>query len=747
MFYIKANINNAKLRYVESWPTLDNIYGQFILDNVAIKVKADRAFINGNIIDKADVIIPNYGDENGVSLIANGDAHGETEKFMVYLRNSPINKWIGEFPEKINTSGNGKLKIYLNIPFESPTHTEVKGTYTFINNSINFLDMPVPPISDVNGDLNFTQYGIKSKGISVRALNSNAILKADTNEKTRLISFDVSAPMLDYNEVSRYYLPTFSHAINGKSASNIKFTIDKRGLSSFIATSSLQGVALDAPLDELEESRAKPMQLKLYPNGKHNYVLDWSIKKNLIKGFVEIDSNSHKVYNKIAIGGVGFLADASSKSLASVNVSLPVIYIDKWIAFVSSLFSHGGDKVDHHIDVADHKPSGNLRDKYKLLPLEVEALSPQFMLGNNVLGNGTLNLIADSTQTSFNFNTPITNGSGNFIYESQIINLNIDKYKINKASHNGATESSINTKNISFVNGSSERINSKIPNINFKINNLYFQDHNLGTVGANIKHKGQNLYLDNGLLSNNDMSVNFKAVNYCFGCGARDSYVELNANTKIKDFGNVIESLDFGRVLTGGNGNANIILQWNGGFQDFGLLKMVGSVKGHLYSGKFTKIDPGLLGSIFSIINMQSLFEFSSGDVRDIFEKGFYFNSADVDLEIMTSKLEVKKLTIDGPTASLKSLGIIDFASNSIRADVAISPKVGFAIAVAAGIATLNPLVGLVVYGAEFITDDVQNKLLTMRYYISGDLHKPKMERSDAKNNLYKNMNSTIGLD
>lgn len=747
LFYIVANINNAKLRYVESWPTLDNIYGKFILDNAAIKVKSNKALVSGNIIDKADVIIPDYTAESGVYLIANGVAHGETEKFMEYLRNSPINQWIGKFPEEVNTSGSGKLNIYLKVPFESPEHTEVKGDYQFINNSIDFINMPVPPILDVNGYLGFTQHGVNSEGISLRSLNSDIMLSAETNKKTKLISFNVMAPNLDYNAVSIYYLPMFSHIINGKSASEIKFAVDGHGLNYVSATSNLQGVVIDAPLEGLEESKTKPLKLKLYPDAnKHDYTLNWSIG-DIIKGIVALDGDAHKVHTKISIGDDGYLPNANNTYLTTVNVNLPVINIDKWILFTSSLLSSNNENIN---EVAiTKKSSGSIRNKYKSLPINIKAHSPQFKLGSEVFGNGDINLVADNIQTNFNFNTPITSGSGNFVYESKIIDLNIDKYKIYKNLSN--KNSHIPLKNISksmaLAHDVSKKTKSVLPNIKVKVSNLFFQDHNLGEVLADISQKGNNVYLENGNLINNDLEINFNAINYCFGCGIQHSYVELHADAKIKDFGNTVESLDFGRILTGGNGKANIILQWNGDFQDFNIFKIVGTIKGNLYSGKFTKIDPGLLGSIFSIINMQSLFEFSSGDVRDIFEKGFYFNYADINLELLTSKLEIKNLTIDGPTAVLKSFGIVDFANNSIKTDIAISPKVGFAIAVAAGVATLNPFVGLAVYGAELITDDAQNKLLTIRYYISGDLHKPNMERSEAKDNLFKNMNSTIGLD
>ena len=70
-----------------------------------------------------------------------------------------------------------------------------------------------------------------------------------------------------------------------------------------------------------------------------------------------------------------------------------------------------------------------------------------------------------------------------------------------------------------------------------------------------------------------------------------------------------------------------------------------------------------------------------------------------------------------------------------------------FRVAVAAGVATLNPLIGLAVYGVELLSGDVQNKLASVVYDITGTLNKPIVTKTDIQENIVHNIHSTINME
>jgi uncharacterized protein YhdP len=252
------------------------------------------------------------------------------------------------------------------------------------------------------------------------------------------------------------------------------------------------------------------------------------------------------------------------------------------------------------------------------------------------------------------------------------------------------------------------------------------------------------LSIESGTLVGPDASFNFDAVNYCFSCEAESAYVDFYGRGEIKDLGNLVVALDLGRVINKGHGSASSHLQWNGGFQNFDILQTVGSINANLQAGKFLKVDPGVVGGLMSIINLQGLFEFGSGDVQDIFKQGFYFNNLDINADILATQIELRKVHISGPLADVNSFGQVNFGNSSVDAYVAVTPKLGVAVALTAGVVTLDPIVGLAVYLGEFVFDDPQNKLFTLGYHVTGKLKKPQVESVKVSEQLAKNANSLV---
>lgn len=736
LFYITANVDNGKVQYVKDWPPIENVYGKFILKNSNITVIADKAQVSNNTLDKTIVVIPDFSDPNGVSLTADGKAHGSTDNFMTYLKHTPVNDIIGKFPERVQATGNGNLEIHLKVPFREPKHTEVKGVYSFLNNNLK-LDLPIPELTNVNGDLGFTQHGVSSNGIHASAFNSNAILHADTNKDNQM-HFRVDIPQLDYPAVAEFYLPFLLPLVDGRAATVVDFSIGKKGIETLTAKSGLIGVKLDAPdVFAMESAESKNFVLSLTPERSSNVVVNWRLG-DVAHGVQYINGKQTNARGQIAIGTDDYI-NVDTDALMTINVNMPEVSINKWIATIDKVVK--SIKINKLATESSSLMSLDSKTKHNVLPIEVKVVSSHMMLGKTDLESGLANIVVDNNQTYFNMYTPIASGMGNFNYAQNQVKLTLDKYMLYKTAPkiNESSLSSVDTNVLS-------EIKLKIPDISLVINNLFYQNHNIGKAVATVHQEGNNLLLKDGVLTNSEGNVNFHGTNYCFGCSYADSYVNFVASASINNLGNMLYDLDFGRVVSNGSGTADLALQWNGGFQDFKPLGNIGTVHGDFYNGKFLKIDPGVFGAIFSVINMQGLFEAGSGDASDIFKKGFFFNSLETNIALIASKIELQNVTIVGPTAQVQAVGMLDIANSTIDANLAITPHVGFAVALAAGVATLNPFVGLAVYGAELLTGGAQNKLFTLRYQVKGDLRKPTVTHTDTKDNIVKNVGSTVGM-
>lgn len=752
LFYITADVDNGKVQYVKDWPPLENVYGKFILKNTNITVKAASGRIQGNYLDPTVVVIPDYSAPDGVYLTADGHAHGSTANFMEYLKNTPVNEIIGKLPEKITATGDGVVKLYLKVPFKEPKHTEVKGVYHFENNTILF-DLPIPKLSAVNGDLGFSQHGVEISDLKAEAFASKANLYSSISKDGKM-NFKVVAPKLNYLAVTDFYLSPFSALISGAADTQINFVIAKHGLEQLNAQSNLVGVKLAGPIPIAKESSvASSLALNLKPVVGDGTMISWQYG-DALRGQQFFPSKGAITKGQIAVGNVSsYLSDPDSSALTTVNVNLPTVDLLEWIGEVNTvlktikhekLINESTDLSSLDASVAGTRTSNN-KVKRMFLPMQVQVSSDQFKFGKIDLGSGSANVVADGRHTYFNMYTPIVSGVGDLVYAQDRLKLTLDKYMLFKKLNKIAPRSGESEHKINFVNGSDKVTKAKLPDIDLIITNLFYQNHSLGTLDAKLIQRGNDLLIESGSLSSKQAVINFSATNACFGCGRDASFVDFRANAQIYNLGDLIYNLDLGRVISDGHGTVNASFQWNGGFQDFNILQTVGSINADISSGKFLQVDPGVLGGLMSIINLQGIFEFSTGDLKDIFKKGFFFNSLKLNVDILTSLIELKNLSMSGPMANVSSFGKANFANNSVDAYVSVAPKLGVVVALTAGVVTLNPLVGVAVYLGELVFGDPQNKLFTFGYHVTGSLKKPKVVRTQVTEQIVKNVNATVG--
>ena len=119
---------------------------------------------------------------------------------------------------------------------------------------------------------------------------------------------------------------------------------------------------------------------------------------------------------------------------------------------------------------------------------------------------------------------------------------------------------------------------------------------------------------------------------------------------------------------------------------------------------KFTRIkSDSLLSNIVRIINLQTIVNIINNRIGDSFRKGFAFDTLKAKLYILNKQIFIQQLTMSSLLTNIKMSGYIDLKNNKTNIDLVINPRIGLGIAIGTGIATLNPLIGLLTYLAEAV--------------------------------------------
>ncbi|MCX8514876.1 MAG: hypothetical protein ORN24_04850, partial [Burkholderiales bacterium] len=284
--------------------------------------------------------------------------------------------------------------------------------------------------------------------------------------------------------------------------------------------------------------------------------------------------------------------------------------------------------------------------------------------------------------------------------------------------------------------------------INISIQNLFYENIKLATAKVILINSGNNLIIESGNIIGNTTNTTFSGVNYCIECGPDKAFVNLDINMQLNDIGKMVTSLGYPNLVAGGTGKLNANLQWNGKIQNFSLANTIGSINANFKDGKLLKVRTGnFLGEIIGLINLQTITSLAHLDFTHAVSNGFYFYLLKFNAYIFNNVLNIKSLYMSGPLANVYLYGTININNEAIDAYMSIVPKVSAGIAVGAAAATLNPLVGIAVYIAEWVLDQPFNKLLSFSYHLTGNLKHVNLTKVNISQQIINNINSTLTLD
>ncbi|HLX53644.1 MAG TPA: AsmA-like C-terminal region-containing protein, partial [Aquella sp.] len=269
-----------------------------------------------------------------------------------------------------------------------------------------------------------------------------------------------------------------------------------------------------------------------------------------------------------------------------------------------------------------------------------------------------------------------------------------------------------------------------------------------GKFNVTLRPSGKNLIIESGFLHSKISDVNFSGVNYCMECGPNRSFVDMQAKSNINDLGALLTSLGYKDTVSGGKGAISASIQWNGRIDDFDITRVIATINVDIKDGKFLKIDTSssILSQLIGIMNLQYLFNFVNLSFGDTLQNGFYFNKLTMHAYVMNSKLNINDLDVYSASTTVSSHGVVDLENDTINMRMSVTPHLSTSVAVAAGVATLQPLVGLAVYAGELLLGSPTDKLFTVSFHISGSLSNPIIEQIGVAKQVEKNVKSTISV-
>jgi uncharacterized protein (TIGR02099 family) len=716
VFSISGVVKNIDLRYAPDWPVMRHINGRLQFTGRKMTLNIDSAETLGIPIKNIQGLIPYFGDEKPQILQIQSDSiQTNFTQGMHFVHMSPLEKNIGKMFNGVNLQGPLILKLGLTVPLKKPDDTEVKGVITLKNAEMNLAPWSLV-INNLNGHIQFTEKTTEAENIQGLLFGKPLTFNLATIQKTSKLSLvrvnlTSTLAMLDLQEWLKLPLSDYVHGVT-----DVQGEVD---------------LSLQAPLELHLRTDMKGLTLNNLPapyNKKaeetRNFTIDiFSQEKQPLRTQLSYDDLLaaalilDRKHGNLTLTG----ADIRIGGGASVAwPKTPGLYI------TGSFDKLDWNQIKGYLNQAEGSHfSTNKLGGLKLRQVDIQAKSVD--LGGHSLNQVDLQVSPTSTNWNINVTSPDITGQlqvpmnfnrqASMTAQFQYINLH--------------TTTSASGKNaLPMIDVKS------LPSISFVANNVTYNSMPLGQVsfktlpstsGLVIKSLTMHSARMNLQASGDWTQTNKSEVTHLRG-GATSSRVSDLLNSFGFDVRNFIAS----------KGVINFDLNWHDAPYAPSLANLNGRASLDLGAGRVVDIgqESGAkmgIGRMLSIFSLQTIPRRLSLDFSDVFQKGYSFDSIRGDFLFQNGDVLTNNLRFDGPVARVGINGRIGLKNKNYNFVLSVTPYVTSSLPVAAGLITMNPLVGLGALAVSSVIGSQVSKVTTYYYSVTGPWDNPVWKSGNTK--------------
>jgi uncharacterized protein YhdP len=271
-----------------------------------------------------------------------------------------------------------------------------------------------------------------------------------------------------------------------------------------------------------------------------------------------------------------------------------------------------------------------------------------------------------------------------------------------------------------------------------KLGRIEIQATNLGS--GNARDASREWRLNRFNISNPEATLtasgNWASVNAQSAAGPTRTARErrrtvLSFKLDVADSGDLLARLGMPGVIAKGKGKIEGQVSWLGSPITPDFPSMGGGFNVNMESGQFLKAEPGI-AKLFGVLSLQSLPRRLALDFRDVFSDGFAFDFVRGDATIDQGIARTNNLQMKGVNAAVMMEGQADIAKETQLLKVVVIPDInaGSASLIAS---TINPLVGLTTFLAQYLLRRPLMEASTQEFQIDGTWIDPRVTKVERK--------------
>jgi len=769
-FRVKVPVRDVRMDYVPArllsehgetpsatWPAFTQLRGLLLFEGQRLVIQGATGVLGtvgtGTFVMRnVEGRIADLGAQDP-HLSIRGQGAGQLADMLKFLGQSPIGEWTGQVMQPAQAQGTGQMKLALDIPLDRTIDTRVQGEVTLDDGQVaNLRLQPGLPVFDqLRGKVSFTESELK---VQARAqVWGNDMEIHGGRSANRQIHFEAqgklqAATLAQAREFG--IIPVIAQRLSGESPVQVSVSMvpDAQGRMAagptVVVQSSLLGMAASWPAP-LNKAPATSWPLKVtYRPDDAQWQRD-AISVELGQATlttpqlqVELRRDVSAAHARFLRGGIqlwqGNMAAPSSLTLPpsgmSAQVLLPLLDVDAWLPVARQLHATASQSTTE---------GGESAEVYLPRAIAVKTALLQFRQRSIKDVTGTLShptpdiwrAQIDAAQVAGQIDwTPDPSGNGQRLI-ARLSRLSIPQTDAQAFEDQAAEQlTGTSTSRLPAVDvvvdqfdwrgiplGKLEILASNRALANEAVPEWRLQRFQMGNPDARLTAQGQ-----------------WALAAAARGVGARSaalSHSNFQFALDIANSGQLLTRLGLPKTLKDGKGTLTGQIGWQGSPLEPDPLTMVGDVKVEIAEGQFLKVDPGA-AKLLGVLSLQSLQRRLTLDFRDLFDRGFAFDSIDGDVTVGQGLARTRNLRMRGVSAVVLLEGEANLAQETQDIHVYVIPEIN-ASGASLAYAAINPVVGLGTFVAQWLLRKQVAAAGTQEFRVTGPWSSPNVDKLQVK--------------
>jgi uncharacterized protein (TIGR02099 family) len=746
-----GKVQNARLRFDQSWPLLDHLQGSLLVDNNTVYASIGAArFLDFDLSQGSIGVIPSAAAKNGTApfLTIDADANGSVSALDI-VRKTPLQKDLGSVFDGWQLDGDTRGHLQLGINIGKSTRKdfqEIDLHFAGNNLLVGGVDLPLQQLA---GNVHYSSTkGLSSSPLTARLWgNEQSITLAPGTAGHGMPDVIVSVSGdIDPSALAIWAHLPLLHFLNGgiPVEGTISLPLDgaadaSRPLAKLSLHSDLHGVAMDLPpplKKTADEKQSLDLRANLWRNTQQ-YQINYGKESsgNLLSASVE--QNAQGILKGNILLNQPVDPAATLPDQLRVHATLDGAILSDWVSVIERHAAFV--KADREQPLAEKAPPAQAALSSTAGVPSFDVLIHQPSIGNLKMDETKLSALYHEDKLAGNYweatfrNSMMAGRYQNFDDEQHRPELELDTVKIGEADQKDETNPAAAPGDDSKrVDPLADMVPQDLPALHVHAKQVILKGDDVGDWRFDLEPDAQGVTISNLFIAMPGMGIAGLEKNQ--GASMRwtrqgdEMHTEAMTHMNLSNQDGARDLFGLERIVEADKTDIQGNVRWQGSPAMISFRRLQGELSISSEKGRFLNSTTSTdLMRVINVFNFSAWARRLKLDFTDLYKKGVSYDEVTGRIKVDRGKVVFDEpLQLKGPSGRFELSGSLDSVQNTIDGSLIVTLPVNQNATWIAALAVGLPVAAGVwavskIFGAEI------DKLSSVHYSVTGSLDEPKV--------------------